>query len=135
MEAVAKRITAPQSGAFSERRFRQRFEVKNGTIATSRFTVVGHIIDLSEAGLAFRYVASRESSRDEHTLSILGNDRNFGLNGIPFKVVRDLPVPEHYSLGPIAMRYCGIEFGKLKDQQRFALRYFIQKYSTLASEN
>ena len=135
MEAIAKRITAPKTGVLTERRRRQRFEVKNGTIATSRFTVIGHIMDFGEVGLGFRYIASRECLRDEHTLSILVNDRTFGLNGIPFKVIWDVPVPEHYSLGPIAMRYCGIEFCGLRDQQRFALRRFIQKYATLASEN
>jgi hypothetical protein len=134
MEAIAKRITEPLAGAFFEKRFHQRFEVKNATIATSRFTVVGHIMDLSEVGLAFRYVASRECSRDEHTLSILVNDHTFKLNGISFKVVWDVAVPEHYSLGPIAMRYCGIEFRNLKDRQRFALRYFIQNHTTVDSE-
>ena len=134
MEAVAKKISASQAEALSERRCRRRFEVEDAIIATSQLTVIGHIMDLSESGLSFRYVASRGTVKDEDTLSLLVNDRTFGVKGVPFEVVWDVPMPERYSFNRITMRYCGVEFRDLNDRQRFCLKYFIQNYSLRNSE-
>ena len=135
MLAVTETNIAPLAHSISDKRYHRRYEVKNGTVVTTRFSVVGHIIDLSEVGLAFRYVATRESAKEEQTLSILANNRTFRVNGIPFEVVWDIPVPELFSFGSIGMRYCGIKFRDLTDRQQFALRHFIHNHSKNAPDD
>jgi hypothetical protein len=134
MEAIARTNIAPLAEAFFERRFHQRVEAHSGAIASPQLEVVGQIVNISETGLAFRYVASRERSKESNVLSIELTDHTFRLDQLPFKVVWDFAMPDGFCIGPISLRYCGVEFGNLADDQRRALRYFIQNHTTVDSE-
>jgi hypothetical protein len=134
MEAIANRITAPLTKGGFERRFHQRFEANSGAIASTQLDVVGQIVNISETGLEFRYVASRERSKESTVLSIELTDHTFSLDQLPFKVAWDVAMPQGFSIGPISLRYCGVEFGNLADDQRRALRYFIQNHTTVDFE-
>jgi len=134
MEAIANRLTAPLAKGYFERRFHQRFEACSGAIASSQLEVVGQIVNISETGLEFRYVASRERSQESTVLSIELTDHTFRLEHLPFKVVWDFAMPQDFSTGSISLRYCGVEFRNLTDDQRRALRDFIQSHTTVDSE-
>jgi hypothetical protein len=134
MEAIVNRITAPLAKGFFERRFHQRFEACSGAIASPRFELVGQIVNISETGLEFRYVASRERTQESTVLSIDLTDHTFRLAQLPFKVVWDFATPQDFSTGPVSLRHCGVEFRNLTDDQRRALRYFIQSHTTVYSE-
>jgi hypothetical protein len=134
MEAVARTNIAPLAEAFFERRFHQRFEVHTGAVASSQLDVVGQIVNISETGLEFRYVASRERSKESMVLSIELTDHTFKLDQLPFKVAWDVAMPQSFSVGPISLRYCGVEFRNLTDDQRLALRHFIQNHRAVDVE-
>ena len=133
MEAITNRITAPLAKGYFERRFHQRFEAHSGAIASPQLNVVGQIVNISESGLEFRYVASQERSRESTVLSIQLTNHTFRLDQLPFKVVRDVAMPQSFSVGSISLRYCGVEFEDLTDDQKRAVRYFIQNHTTVVS--
>jgi hypothetical protein len=135
MEATANRLTPPQAERFVERRSHQRFEARSGAIASPHLEVVGQIVNINETGLEFRYVASRERSKESTVLSIEMTDHTFRLDQLPFKVVWDVAMPQGFCTGPIALRYCGVEFRNLTDEKKRALRYFIQNHTAVDTES
>lgn len=129
MEAVADTMNLKHGEAFLERRSHPRFEVREGVIACLHLTAIGQITNISQNGLAFRYVARQDRSVESSILHISKTDRTFNLGLIPVKVVRDIATPGSFSWGTISLRVCCVEFGELEDYQVVALRYFIQKHS------
>jgi len=128
MEPVdATRVMAQP--ACAERRAHRRSAVQNGCIACCEVTAVGHILDISPGGLAFRYVASTAQTKGLSRLRILVTDRSFCLEEIPFRTVWDLPMPAEFSLGPITLRYCGVQFQDLTNRCKMALREFIRNHT------
>jgi hypothetical protein len=135
MYAVADIITAPpMESMFIERRCHERLEVQSGAIASPKMTVLGQIMNVSQGGLVFRYVASRKRSHESKTLNIALTDGSFRLEWIPFIVVWDVSMPQSYSCGGISLRYCGVRFGNLTDSQKLQLRYFVKNYTTAGRE-
>lgn len=124
MEQWQRRAEA-RTGA--ERRIQKRFRVQNGSFAAlcPRFTVLGQITDISVSGLAFRYVASEERSKESSQLSILLTDGSFYFDRIPFKAIWDTSMPSEFSFGAITLRQCGVKFGDLTHSQKLDLEYFM----------
>jgi hypothetical protein len=137
MEAVSETgVFLPIEGnELLERRSHERYEIRQGAIASLHLTVIGYAINISRGGLAFRYVASRDRSSEWSILKISTTDQTFNLGMIPVEVVRDVPIPESFTTGAISLRSCGLKFGDLQDYQEFALRYFIQNYGVPDSKN
>ena len=129
MEVISERITALRAEACLEKRFYPRFEVLDGAIASLNHTVIGQIINISQNGLIFRYVARSDNWMELSTLDISTSDRTFNLGMIPIKVVRDVATPGSFFSDAISLRYCCVEFGVLEDYQIVALRYFIQNHT------
>jgi hypothetical protein len=131
MESVhATHVMAqPAKPAYAERRAHARSAVQNGCIACCELTAVGHIIDISPGGLAFRYVASTAQTKGPSRLRILVTDRSFCLEEIPFRTVWDLAMPGEFSLGPITLRYCGVQFQDLTKRCKTAVRDFIRNHT------
>jgi hypothetical protein len=118
-----------------DRRSDERVAVRDGIIASLGLTVLGPIVNISRGGLAFRYVASQRRSKESSTLTISVSDNTFTLGMMPYRLVWDVASPQSFSYGDIALRYCGVEFGELKDFQKLALRYFIKHYGVGTSEH
>lgn len=116
----------------AERRKHRRFRVQGGNLAalSPRFCVVGQIVDISSSGLAFRYVASNARSYECAKLKILKTYGSFSCDRIPFKTIWDSSTPKNFSLGSLPLRHCGVQFGKLGDDQKIDLKYFIENYTT-----
>ena len=115
----------------AERRKHKRFRAQNGSFAAlcPQFSVLGQITDISSGGLAFRYVASEERSKESSQLSILLTDGSFCFDKIPFETIWDSPMPGDFSFGAITLRQCGVQFGALTHSQRLDLQYFMGHYS------
>jgi len=115
----------------AEQRKHKRFRVQNGSFAAlcPEFCILGQIIDISTGGLAFRYVASEERSKESFQLSILLTDGSFCFDKIPFQAVWDTPMPREFSFGDITLRQCGVQFGELTHSQKLDLQYFMGRYS------
>jgi len=116
----------------AERRKHRRFRVQDGNFAalSPGFCILGQIVDISRSGLAFRYVASSAGSHKCAKLKILKADRSFSCDRIPLKTIWDCSTPQDFSLGSLALRHCGVQFGKLGDDQKFDLKYFIENHTT-----
>ena len=120
----------------TEQRQHKRFQVPKGAFVGlgHHDTQVGQIIDVSMGGLAFRYVASNVRSHECAELKILRTDGSFSCDSIPFKTIWDCSTPQDFSLGSLTLRHCGVQFGKLGDDQKFDLKYFIENYTTDKAE-
>ncbi len=121
---------------FVERRKHDRFQVKDGTFASlcGNFAALGQIRNISQGGLAFRYVSSRACSKGSPALRISSTDGTFDLLRIPFNAVWDRPMPNGYSLGLITIRHCGVQFNGFTDEQRFDLKCFFKNYTSPPAE-
>jgi hypothetical protein len=115
----------------AERRKHKRFRVQTGAFAAlcPQFNIIGQIVDISTDGLAFRYVAREERSKESSKLSILLTDGSFCFDKIPFEAIWDASMPHEFSLGDITLRQCGVQFGELTPGQKLDLQYFVGRCS------
>ncbi len=114
-----------------EQREHRRFPAPEGAFAFfgSRSAKLGQIIDISTGGLAFHYVTDSERPYHSLTLDILLPNGTFYLDALPFKTISDYRIKNETGLDA-ATRRCGIQFGKLSDEQLTRLRRFIHTYVT-----
>jgi len=122
----------PQTTGFIERRIEARHQSIDGTLAFLSFSkmVGGQILDLSENGLSFRYVASEQKVRGQCLVDIIVRDKTSHCQRLPCETIWDRAEPEKFSLGPFTMRSCGIRFGELTNDQELALKDFIKCHTT-----
>ena len=115
-----------------ERRKHARFKVRSRALAalTRSPTVAGHIIDISEGGLSFRYVASQQRSEESPRMNLLIADGRIHFKTLPFKSIWDSPTPDDFSFGAISTRHCGVQFGHLTDDEKSEIKKFIQNHTT-----
>ncbi len=114
-----------------ERREHRRFEVPIGVFVAFRphDTRLGEIIDISMAGLAFRYLATKEPSNGSHKLKIFLTEGDFYLNDVFFETVTDFGTYQ-IPFTSITMRRSGVQFGELTHNQMSQLKHFIHNHAT-----
>ena len=117
-----------------ERRKHKRFKVQGDAVAVlSRSPdVAGQIVNISEGGISFRYVASRQRSDESPRLNLLASNEKVSSKSMPFKCVWDSPTTDvfSFSFGRISTRCCGLNFGDLTDDEKLELKKFIQNLTT-----
>ncbi len=120
-----------------ERRKHDRLKVQGGAFAVPslKIAALGQIRNISQGGLAFRYVGSQNRSKESFALKILFRDGSFSMHRVPVKTVWDRPIPQAYSLDLITLRQCGMQFGELTDEQKFDLKCFLKNYTSPPLEN
>jgi hypothetical protein len=123
---------------FDDRRQHKRFQVHDGAFAVLRprsdiwgqvIDIVGQIVDISQGGLMFRYIAGENRSHDPFELDVVLAGDSFRLDKIPFNVVSDMDMTHRSSLTPTTMKRQGLQFGALTHDQKAQLQYFIQNYA------
>ena len=134
MEVISGEVNALMAQTCLEKRFHPRFKVLSGAVASLHYKVIGQIINISQSGLAFQYIARRSHQPESSTLNISTTDRTFNLGMIPIKFVREVAMSKSFSSDAMSLRYCCVEFGDLEDYQLVALRYFIQNHTTADPE-
>ena len=117
-----------------ERRQHKRFRVQPGRVAvlTPRWpqsTIVGDILDISERGLALRYVADEAPSNRSSHLTIVSAKPNFHLGKLPFKTVSDFEIAKA-PFSSMAPRRLSLQFGELTQDQTARLEHFITTHTT-----
>jgi hypothetical protein len=134
MELLSRPEQSSQQGVISERRAQSRFQPVDGAFAflSLKAMVAGQILDISKTGLSFRYVASRQQSQDPHIVEIIVRGRDFRSKRLPCRTVWDHATSGESSFGPYAIRYCGLRFEKLTEEQRADLNYFIGHYAAFS---
>jgi hypothetical protein len=115
-----------------ERRKHKRFQAWNGAfVALGPYSLkLGQIVNMSMGGLTFRYFGSRKPSKMK-TESKIFIDNGFCLDDVPLETVSDCEAKR----GPFAslvMRQSRVQFGKLTQDQRSQIEYFIHNHTASA---
>ncbi len=121
-----------EKSALTERRRFKRRNPLDGSVAALNdddYHLVGLIHDISEGGLAFRYIASSETPKKSSLLTIVLTSENFFLEQMPVTVLRDDLFSDEPALSFSLMRKCSVRFGDLSAQQQGDLHLFIEKYT------
>lgn len=119
-----------------ERRQHERLQFYDGAFATLILSppVTGQILNISESGLAFRCIASRDYLKDTSDLNIVFNNGNVGLHNIPVKPIWDHAIPENGCSSLISTRHCAVKFGDLTDKQRSYMKIIFHIYGVSPEE-
>lgn len=106
-----------------EQRKRQRYQVQDDAfvVFTPHHEKLGHIIDISMDGLAFRYTDVGRPSNKSSELDMFFADNRFHLNKVPFETISN-----HETDSLMSLRRCGVQFGQLTDNQKIQLTHFIK---------
>jgi len=109
-----------------EQRDHQRYPVQNGALVVLKpeYVKLGHIIDVSMDGLAFRYIDEKQPSGKSSELEIFFLDNRFHLDKIPCKTISDTVKDSR-----IGFRCCSVRFRDLTDRQRSQLEEFIKNHT------
>lgn len=114
-----------------ERRKSRRFRAEENTFALlrGRASKLGRVIDISNGGLAFRYVSLGERLRGPLQLDLVPPHEDLRLNKLPVRVVSNFEIESKTPSGLIRLRRVGVQFGGLTRNQRYQLDQFIRNYT------
>ena len=91
---------------------------------------MGDILDISERGLALRYVADEApSNRSSDDLTIISAKPSFDLRKLPFRTVSDFEIAK-VPFSSMAPRRLSLQFGELTQHQASRLEHFITTHTT-----
>jgi len=115
-----------------EKREHERFQVEEGIFAVLRNDDrnLGEIIDISIAGLAFKYFIYEEKINGSSELDIFLIDSGFHSTGIPFKTVSDFEVNSNIPFSSVKLRRRGVQFTGLKHGQLSQIENFIKNHTS-----
>ena len=123
-EGNVKEHSAQKEKRAGERRQHPRYRVRDGALAFLG-TTPGTIVDISEQGLAIHYVVLERKPDHRFQLDIFFADDEFYLADLPVEMVSDVSPEPQTLFSSIQVRRLGLKFGRLTDEQRDRLRYFI----------
>jgi hypothetical protein len=107
-----------------ERRKNKRFPFQGDALVylSTKPPIAGLIVDISEGGLAFTYLASDRCTRDLLSLDILCTQRDLGSLTIFARTIWDLEMVKTTIDGA---RGCGVRFKRLTVDQKRDIKKFI----------
>jgi hypothetical protein len=113
---------------FPERRKFRRLKTAENTFALLRGQVskLGRVIDISNGGLAFRYVSIGERLKGSFEVDLVSPRDDFRLKGFPVKVVSNFKRHSRTPSGRIRLRRVGVQFGELTHDQISQLQHFMR---------
>jgi hypothetical protein len=112
-----------------EKRNYPRYPMPDGVIVTLKpnAEILGQLLDIGPGGLAFRYVELGTAVPEpDAELVILQPRPRIYLEGIPFRTVSDVAVPNEFSFSALSIRRHSVAFGTLSDSQRKQLERLIR---------
>lgn len=111
----------------------RRYRVKSVAVAALNDTKVGVIMDISRAGLAFRYI---DFNHDDGELqqcltevSIVHDSAGFSLLDLPCTIIREQQQLSGFYISSLHMNKCCLQFGPLTPNQESQLEYFIANFT------
>jgi len=108
----------------TERRGQPRYRVREGALAFLG-TTPGTIVDISEQGIAVHYMVLERESVHHRALDIFFAEDDFYLADLPVEVVSDVQAEPRALFSAVPVRRLSLKFGRLTDEQRDRLQYFI----------
>jgi len=114
-----------------ERRKHKRFLAQDGAFVELRDHggKIGEIIDVSQGGLAFRYIDIGDRPKRSLELDILLKHAGFRLEKLPAETVSDVEITKTFHQGITRIRRQGVQFGRLTKSQKTRLEYFIRNFT------
>jgi hypothetical protein len=122
---------------FTERRKHERFKVKNGAIAIIRLSNVlgttqkyGQIINISQSGLAFRYIDRTGRSNEPVKLDLLFIEDSICsayLKYLSLQTVWESNLDSKTSVSELKIKQQGVQIGKMVPNQIAQLGRFLEK--------
>ena len=118
----------------NERRIAKRFRAVDGALAalSPESGRVGQIQNISQKGLAFRYIA--DDSPDANVngtakVQIMFAGKGVWLDGIAVKWIADVEIPAQSSFSGIPLRQTSLQFIALTDEQKARLTDYIRRFT------
>lgn len=108
----------------TERRFHPRFSTRERTLVEvtgDQFGLPYHLVNISEGGMAFRYLNTRPLPLTGSQMDIY-LDEDLYVGRLPVTVVADRQLADDC----IAKRHCCVRFGNLTPAQQIQLQAFIR---------
>jgi len=125
---------------FVERRKHERLKVKNGAIAIIRLSNIlgttqkyAQIINISQGGLAFRYIDRNDESNEPFKLDLLFIQDSICsayLKYVSLKTVWVSDIDSKSSFNKLQIKQQGVEFGEMMPNQIAQLDRFLLKCTT-----
>ncbi len=123
-----------------EQRAHERFRAKEGGFVVikknndSKMTV-GQIIDISQGGMSFKYLADSEPIDGAHKLDIYFTGQGAQLKDIPFKVVTDFRLESPFAFSSVFMRRGCLQFQGMSSEYKNKFIEFIEKFTNIETLN
>ena len=130
MDIIEKNIDMGNGIDSEERREVERFKVVQGVYAVFEpyASKRDQVIDISEKGIAFQYVATKKRASIDGRIAIFVSDNGFSLKDIPITIVSDIELKKMSFFSGTKMRRCGGQFGELTPAQAAKLDFFMKNY-------
>jgi len=118
-----------QPQAHHEDRKHPRFKVDQQvfTVVKGDNETLGEVLDVSEGGLALKYVAGIGSPVSEGLLDMFATGGKVYLKDVPVRAASDFELPNEVDFSTIRLRRMGVAFKNLTDPQQQAIRDFIRE--------
>jgi hypothetical protein len=99
----------------------------------NRSSRVGRVKDISRGGLSFEHIYDEDLEGDPWKRDVSLWVDNYSIADIPCRVVYDIPIresPEYdYLTVHFKTRRCGVQFGKLTENQDTQLDFFLKTHT------
>ena len=114
-----------------ERRKHKRFRVPPNTYVqlNDQVSQLGRVLDISEGGLAFRYISVGKELKKVFQLDLISTQVNPRLNPLPVKVVSEIEITSETPARAVTLSRASVQFGELMDEQVNWLEHFIERCS------
>ncbi len=94
-------------------------------IVNSENTMVGHMIDISEGGMAFSYVGSHEIKENKLTVDIFLYYLDLHLKNIPVSIINNFYIQADSPGSQVPMMRCGASFNNLDIAQKNHIQFIL----------
>lgn len=116
-----------------DQRAYRRFHVKEGAFAAVKKSqeaklIVGQILDISQGGIALKYLDNDEPIDGSHKLDIYFSGRGAQLKDIAFRVISDFRLENSFQYSHVFMRRGCLQFQDMSMNNMSLLNEFMSKY-------
>ncbi len=116
-----------------DRRRHERFKLKEdgASVLFKPYPAIsGRIIDISNGGLAFDYLAEKRETTDSLVLRLVSTSFDPSSASVSAKTIWDVRIGQKSPLGSEATRRCGVAFEDMTDDRKSDMNRFIKAHTT-----
>jgi hypothetical protein len=114
-----------------ERRQHKRYPIQEDALVFIG-KETGTIIDMSEGGLAVRFVSMKHEVAPPKQLDLFLAESQFYLPNLPILLVNEMTTPPYSLFSSLFNKRLCLQFGPLTNEQQSQVKQFLRKHSTLS---